>query len=259
MNNKNVIDIEERIPTLKDRRKQRANRRLIFYISFFFILITIVTYFQSSISHVKSVEVTGNIHVPTDLIVVKSRLLDETSMWGINEDAIKNDLLAHQEISNISIARAWPNTVTLLVEEYERIAYIQEDGLYTPLLENGEVLSSLEEAFIPYDAPLIVDFVNENQKMQMAQELLDTPQYIRERISEIYLAPSENDPLRIILYMNDGFVVHSTIRRFSERISPYPSIIEHLDPAIEGIVHMRMNPYFERFTSEEDEVVESEG
>ncbi|MCD8509650.1 MAG: hypothetical protein LRY73_07065 [Bacillus sp. (in: Bacteria)] len=38
MDHKKIIEIEERIPTLKERRKQRANRRLIVYISMFFFI-----------------------------------------------------------------------------------------------------------------------------------------------------------------------------------------------------------------------------
>ncbi|UTR15185.1 Miff domain-containing protein [Salipaludibacillus sp. LMS25] len=36
MKEKKVIKIEERIPKLKERRKQRSNRRLIMYVSVFF-------------------------------------------------------------------------------------------------------------------------------------------------------------------------------------------------------------------------------
>ncbi len=48
-----------RIPSLKDQRKQRANRRLLFFLSFFFLLLLLMVYFQSPLSHVRNITVSG--------------------------------------------------------------------------------------------------------------------------------------------------------------------------------------------------------
>ncbi|MDG5788285.1 cell division protein FtsQ/DivIB [Evansella sp. AB-P1] len=258
--NKKVIEIEERIPKLKNRRKQLANRRLIFYISIFFILVTIIMYFQSSFSLVKTVEVSGNIHVSEEWIVDKSQLLPETSMWNINEEGIRTRILSNPEISSLSITKNWPNTIHLEIGEYERVAYVQGNDTYYPLLETGKQLSSEKDVVhIPFDAPILMGFTDEDKKSQLAAELVNVSSSIRNRISEIYYSPVENDTFRLMIYMNDGFVVNSTIRNFAERIAPYTAIVEQLDPNEEGIVHMRMNPYFESFEVEEEEESESEG
>ncbi len=36
-------------------------------------------------------------------------------------------------------------------------------------------------------------------------------------------------------------------------MAPYPSIVRELDRHREGILHMRMSPYFEEFNHEEEE------
>ena len=259
MSNKTIVDLEERVPTLKERRRQRANRRLITYVSVFFLLMTLVTYFQSSFSDVKSVEVSGNQYVSSQWLIENSHLLTEVSMWRIDEEGIKSDLLTHSNISEISLSRQWPNTVEINVSEFKRVAYIEEEGNFFPLLETGELLTE-EDAQVssPYDAPIIIGFENTEVKLQMAEELTIVPEALNQRISEIHLSPTENDPLNLVIYMNDGFQVNSTIRRFAERIAPYPSVVEQLDSGIEGIVHMRMNPYFESFEIEEEEEGESE-
>ncbi|MBU9720439.1 MULTISPECIES: cell division protein FtsQ/DivIB [Bacillaceae] len=259
MKNKKVVELDERIPTFKERRRQRANRRLILYISVFFLLMTIVMYFQSSFSHVKTVEVEGNEYISTNWIITNSELIPEVSMWRINEEAII-EKLTRPEIASLEINRRWPNTVIINLSEYERIGYLASEGTYFPLLETGHILSEIDHVVsAPHDAPLLFDFHDEDSKKEIAKELSLMPISLRERISEIYHAPVENDASRLVLFMNDGFVVHSTIRRFSERLAPYPSVVEQLEPGEEGIVHMRMNPYFESTKVEEEEEGESEG
>lgn len=259
MRHKKIIEIEERIPTLKERRKQRANRRLIVYISLFFLLMTVVAYFQTSFSHVKEVAVVGNVHVPKSWIVGQSELLPEVSMWLIDGDVIQEKLLSHPEIKSVSIVRQWPNSVAITIEEYERIAYLEENGSFYPLLSNGNTLKGDAYASTPYDAPILIGFSSDELKEEMAKELHQVAPSLRQRMSEILLTPSDNDPGRLTIYMNDGFLVSSTVRRFAERISPYPSVVEQLDVNVAGVVHMRMNPYFEPFEMEEEEESESEG
>lgn len=261
MNHKKVVEIEERIPTLKERRKQRANRRLIIYVSTFFLLMTIVIYFQTSFSNVQQVEVNGNIYTEEEWIIDTSALLNDVNMWTIDRDTVIGNVEEHPLINEAAIQRQWPNTVSINVEEYEIVAYIKDGHEFLPLIETGE---TLPEPFIhspfPYDAPILNDFSDEDQLLTLfAEELSKVKDHLRYHMSEIYLTPTENDQTRLMIYMNDGFVVSTTIRDFAERISPYPSVVEQLDPNEEGIVHMRMNPYFESFHEEEDEEVEGEG
>lgn len=260
MADKKIIDIEERIPTLKEKRRQRANRRLIFYVSFFFFLILIIVYLESSYSDVKYVNVIGNQYVSSDWIVETSKLLDDVSMWGIDEAEIEEDLLTHPVLASVKIEKQWLNTVNIHVVEYERIAYVEEGDTFLPLLETGHTVENFEDTSIsPYDDPILIGFENDDVRKELANELTNVSPSIRQRMSEIHLSPIENDPNRLMIYMNDGFVVSSTVNNFAERIEPYPLIVEQLDPDEEGIIHMRMNPYFESFEVEGDEEGESEG
>ncbi|MCD8509649.1 MAG: FtsQ-type POTRA domain-containing protein [Bacillus sp. (in: Bacteria)] len=219
---------------------------------------TIVAYFQTSFSHVKNVEISGNVYVPEEWIVEQSELLPEVSMWLIDGDVIQEKLLSHPEIEAVSLVRQWPNTVSITIEEYERIAYVEEGESFYPLLSNGVTLRGKEYESVPFDAPILAGFGSTELKEEMAKELNQVAPSLRQRISEIYLTPVDNDPSRLTIFMNDGFLVSSTVRRFAERIGPYPSVVEQLDVNVEGIVHMRMNPYFEPFEKEEEDS-ESEG
>ncbi|WP_026689994.1 cell division protein FtsQ/DivIB [Alteribacter aurantiacus] len=263
MDEKKVVEIEGRIPTLKEKRKQRANRRLIVYVSGFFLLMTAVIYFQSSFSYVKSVKVYGNEHVMDDELIGLTHLLDDVSMWRYDASNIVNSLEAHPEIKEASLSRHLPNTVVVTVEEYSRVAYVNESGDYLPMLETGGILANTDRTERPYDAPVMYGFLENDALTEMAVELTKLPEGLHQRISEVHLVPAENDPQQLKVFMNDGFEVHSTMGNFSERIAPYPTIVSQLDRDAKGIIHMRMSPYFESYTTDEsiegEDAGESEG
>ncbi|WP_416151040.1 cell division protein FtsQ/DivIB [Salipaludibacillus sp. HK11] len=261
MKEKKVVEIEDRIPKLKERRKQRTNRRLIFYVSIFFTLMLMIIYFQSSFSKVQQVNVEGNGFASDDWVIERSELLEEVSMWNINENEMVERISEHEAIDFIEISREWLNTVNIAVNEYARVAYIHDSGTYYPVLETGDIYQTdNHETFNPHDAPVLHDFENDDIRRTMVHQLVGTQTGIRHRISDIFLDPVENDQQRLTILMNDGFVVSSTVNNFADRISSYPSVVEQLDPEVAGIVHMRMNPYFERFDmDEEEDEIESEG
>jgi cell division protein FtsQ len=257
MKEKKVVKIEERIPKLKERRKQRSNRRLIMYVSVFFTLMLFIIYFQSPFSHVQNVEVNGHYFASSEWIISESRLEENVSMWNLGVSGIVERLTAHEAIKSVEVSREWLTTVSLNIEEYERIAYIYNGEGYDPVLTTGDVYtngSESNQSFVPYDAPVLRGFEDDDIRGEMVNELAETPAALLQRMSDIILDPTENDPYRLTILMNDGFTVSSTVRHFAQRIAPYPSVVEQLDPNVEGIVHMRMNPYFERFdVDEEDE------
>ncbi len=256
MSDEKVITIHDRIPKLKEQRKQRANRRLIFFLSFFFFLILLVVYFQSPLSHVRSIEVSGNYYIADETILKASNIHVGTSMWNIDKDAEAN-IVAIDEIKSVEIKRVFPTTISINVKEYVRVAYLYEDEKYYPIIETGKFLREIGQEEFPADAPILKNWEQGTVVEELATELTKLPDNIGNRISEIYHTPIDSDPLRITLFMNDGYEVHSTVRNFSELISPYPSIVKELGPGKQGIIHMRMSPYFEEYNTEE--AIESEG
>jgi cell division protein FtsQ len=259
MSKEKVVTINERIPSLKEQRKQRANRRLLFFLSFFFLLLLLMVYFQSPLSHVRNVIVQGNYFVTEADIIKLSKINNGTSMWNLEKEEVTDRLLSHKEIANVSIDRQFPSTVRLNVEEYSRIGYLYRDDKYYPILETGQYLDELPKNEFPADAPFLIDFTQGEILAELSAELQKVSSRLIERISEIYYEPTDNDALAIVLYMTDGIEVHTSIRNLSENLAPYPSIVKELDENKKGILHMRMSPYFEELEAEEETDIEGEG
>ena len=69
------------------------------------------------------------------------------------------------------------------------------------------------------DGPLLINFKDEQYLQRMAVELSKIPVDIFNLISEISWEPTEKNKYKILLYMNDGFIVDATIRNFSNKMT----------------------------------------
>src|SRR5699024_12476680 len=84
MEKEKVVSIEDRIPKLKESRKKKANRRLLFYLSIFFVLIAIIVYLQSQLSHIRHVDIQGNHELTEDEVIAESGLTMGDNIWMFN-------------------------------------------------------------------------------------------------------------------------------------------------------------------------------
>jgi cell division protein FtsQ len=254
-----VVVLEDRIPKLKQQRKQKANRRLIFYLSIFFLLLLCVIYFQSPLSNVSSITIEGNRNVSTSEIKKISGLTTKTSFWKIDNEMVEKKIEEHIEIKNAEVQKVFPNKILIKIEERKRVAYILKNAKYIPILENGMLLKNKHGDVVPADAPVLVHWKKAEDIQEMAKELKKLPNSIKNSISEIHHTPEPTDPLHITLFMNDGFEVSATVRNFAKKMLAYPSIVSKLDPTVKGVIHLEVGAYFKAYEQKGDGKSESEG
>ncbi|MFC4320270.1 cell division protein FtsQ/DivIB [Litchfieldia salsa] len=241
-----VVTIEDRIPKLKQKRKQKANRRItITIICFFFMVITVV-YLQSPLSKVSSITINGNQHVSDENLIKLSGLSDRTSFWKINKNDVVANLVQHEEIRSAVAKRKLPNHVVIEVEELRRVAYVSDEGQVYPVLENGKTLKALDDTGQAVDAPFLVNW-NDGDIVELATELKKLPLGIANSISEIHHTPDDSDRLHITLFMNNGYEVSVTLRGFAEKMLAYPTVIRELDPTLKGVIHLDVVPFFREY------------
>lgn len=263
MAEKKVISIEDRIPKLKEARKKKTNRRLVFYLSLFFILISIVVYLQSPLSYIQHIVVNGNEYVAEDVIVELSELSNENNLWSVSLTDTVEKIKKHPELKDVQVQRKLPNSIVINVEELEKVAYIKLEDSYMPLLENGEVIDSIEVSKWKGDAPLLIDFAKDTYIQEIADELQELPATVSTLISEIYWKPTEANPYKVLLFMDDGYQVESSIRNFARYLQTYPSIVSQLEEK-EGIIRIGeggavFDPYKKKDETEEEAENEIEG
>lgn len=237
MDDKKVVSLEDRIPKLKEARRKKTNRRLVYYLCLFFFLIAIVVYLQSPLSYIKSIHVSGHQYLTEEAIIEQAELLGNVNIWGIRLSDVEARINELPEVEQAQVQRKFPNDVEILVEELNKVAYVNRGEVYFPLLENGHLLESVYISDYQGDAPLLFNFTDEEYLMLLTEELGSLPETIASHISEIHWAPTESNPFTLELYMNDGIKVMIGIRNFTERMSSYPSIVSQLDGE-NGVIEM---------------------
>lgn len=257
-NNKNIVSIEDRIPKLKEARKKKANRRLIFYMTIFFFLISIIVYLQSPLSHVKTIDIQNNTFV-TDEEITKSIEIDtKTNIWTVDVSDTENKLKENPIIDEAMVSKKLPWTISIDIAEKQIIGFIEDQGKFYPVLENGEMLETAAYSHFNGEAPLMIGFTDREYLSKIASELKSLPEDILDLISEVHWEPEEDNKNNIFLYMSDGFIVQGTIRDFAEGMTAYPSVVSQLDPEVKGVIHVGVGVYFEAFTEEEQETSDDE-
>ena len=253
MENGKIVSIEDRIPKLKQQRRRKANRRLIVLLLLFFLLIACIIYFQSPLSHVKMVNISGNRAYSDQEITEVMDITEDTNIWKVKSKKIESKLVKLPEIKSAQVKIHFPSTVTVSVKEYKRIAYISKAKAFWPVLENGQVLDEKKTSNLPLNAPVLYSFSEGNELIEMIENLELLPSKVLNSISEIHHDPKKSDAYHITLFMNDGNEVSATIRTFAEKMAYYPSILSQLDPDQKGVVNLEVGSYFKAYDHVEGE------
>lgn len=248
MSKKKIVSIEDRIPQLKQSRKKKANRRLVFYLTIFFLLISVIVYLQSPLSNVKQIVISGNSFVAEKEVIGLSNVNEETNIWAIDKKGIEEGVLDHPVIESVDISRKLPSTIEIQITEYDLVGYLRSDDEVHPILGSGITLPIHIESFS--EAPLLIGFTEEDYLKNMTSELEKLPKSILNLISEIHWKSTKENKNKIVLYMNDGYIVQGTIRDFANKMQVYPSIVSQLDPDSKGIIHIGVGAYFEEFNED---------
>lgn len=257
-----IIDIEDRIPTLKERRRRRTNKKFSILLFLFVTTLLIVLYFQSTYSQIQKITLTGEKLVPEQLYIEESTLKIGDSMWSFNESKIENLIANNAWVESVKVQRKWLTSVHIQVNEFKQIGYLEDGDFLHIILENGQIIKT-DGQVIPKDGPLFTGFDEEKIRKRMIKELNDLDNEVLTGISQIKYTPTENDAYSIQVYMNDGNEVKAIIPSFGEKMNFYPSIVSQLNPEVKGIVDLEVGTFFQPFVDVynvpvEEEVLENE-
>ncbi|WP_193745397.1 cell division protein FtsQ/DivIB [Geomicrobium sp. JCM 19055] len=142
-----------------------------------------------------------------------------------------------------------PDNITHYCPRTDRTAYLHNNDQFIPVYGNGKLMEEQSLDTYPSDAPIIFNWQNEELLEAFFVELDKLGSGMINHISEIH--PSDDDPTLLRLFMNDGIEVETTIENFASYMAPYPTVARQISEPSDGILHMKMSPYFEAFNPEE--------
>ncbi|CAJ1001975.1 MULTISPECIES: cell division protein FtsQ/DivIB [Bacillales] len=237
---------EERIPHVKEQRpKRRVNRKLVFLLGLFFLIILVIVFIRSPYSKVQQIQVYGNDIYPAEQVVKNSGLVIGMQFLNVWESDVRTSLKPLEGIKDVSVERSFPGVIRLHVEEYRRVAFWNgPDGSRYPLLENGRVLKQVNFANRVVDRPLISSWSAPELLPQLAKALAKLSPGVLGEISDITLTPTAYDKQRVTLYMRDGNEVRSVLHKLDSMLNWYPTIAKELPQGVKGVLSLFEQPWF---------------
>ena len=246
LNMEKVIDIEDRIPTLKKRRKKRTNRKFIVLILLFFLVLSVLLYFQSPYSDIKTIEVKGAHLVEDHYYIEASKVVKGQSMWGFKVNDVEQAIMQDAWVEDVTVKRKWLQKVMIEVKELKKVAYLAENGSYYPLLENGKRFEQADDN-IPIDAPVFMGITDEKKIHKLVKQLALLKPEVLALISQINSNESETNPNAIRLFMNDGYEVRAVISTLAEKLNYYPAMVAQILDLEKGIFDLEVGSSFKPY------------
>ena len=245
-----IIDLEERIPTFREKRRKRTNFKFTILIIVFIVIICVLLYFQSSISDVKRIEVSGGVIRDATFYEEQMQVKTGDSMWGFKTDELESNIKQFSWVKEVTVNRKLLNTVEVSIEEWTKVAYVAESGSFYPVLENGEVLRD-KVKIVPIDAPIFNPSEDEGLRKRLLKELSKLDQQVLSMISQITMPNSTDDKYAVTLFMNDGYEVRADVTTLAEKLNYYPSIVAQIGsgPTVEkGIIDIEVGTYYKAYS-----------
>ncbi|MEK3974426.1 cell division protein FtsQ/DivIB [Psychrobacillus sp. FSL K6-1267] len=252
-----IIDIEDRIPTLKEKRRRRTNKKFSILLFLFIFTLLVVLYFQSSYSQIQQIDLEGSNLFSKEEYIKQTGLTIGDSMWSFKEKDIEEALEKSDWVENVQVKRKWLSSIHIQVEEYKQVGYVESENTLQIVLENGKTIAP-EGHIVPMEGPIITGFENEKIRLRLIKELKKMKNEVLLTISQISYVPKENDKYSIQVYMNDGNEVQALIPSFSEKMNYYPSIVSQLNPDQKGVIDMEVGSFFEPYVEVFNETTDEE-
>lgn len=256
-----VIDIEERIPSMRKKRRRRTNKKFLFILTVFVLALLAILYFQSPYSKVGQIHVIGAYLYDPSVYMKQSRIEEGDPFWGFDVEQAEKALAEMDGIQKVEVSRKWLRDVEIDVTEWKSVAYLYNGDQYELLLENGSLFKG--GAKLETEAPILNSFDDAAIRKEMTEQLLLLDPDVYDVISEIIYEGTDEDPDRLKVYMNDGYEVRAAISLFADKMNYYPQVTAQLQGHEKGVIDMEVGTYFTPFSEmygmkEEGDIVDEE-
>lgn len=253
-----VIDIEERIPSMREKRRRRTNRKFIVMIAIFLFALLLILYFQSPYSRIDKIHIKGAELHDKHYYEQTSGLVAGELLWGFSAAKVAQQLERIDEVESVSISRKWLRDVEITINEWTTLAYIEKEGSYQALLENGSVFS--EEFVTPNSkVPILTNFTTASARERIIKQLnaMDGDAYTL--LSEVVYTGTKEDPTTITAYMDDGYEIHAVISTFAEKMVYYSDITAQLSEYEKGVIDFEVGTFFTPYSVLYGNIEDEEG
>lgn len=248
----------ERLPNIKHERNRRLVKRSLILIGLFSIPALLLLYYISPLAKLGGVSIKGNEKISTEIIEKELNFSVGDNLWSQyfdRKDNVKNLKKQELQIENAEVHLDGINHFVVDVKEYPEVAYLENDGKYSPVISNGKIIP-IEVEKSDGDLPILESFTGSKRILKVLEGHKKLSEEVKQGISQIKYSPTNENKELLEIFMNDGNKVLVSINDLASKMKYYPQIAKEMsDKGIRGIVDMEAGiysyPYTENSTTED--------
>ena len=249
--------MDELMPVLQEPvKKKKANIKLIVIVVLLFLAILAVLFFNSSISKISEIRITGAQFAKNEAIVKASGIRVGDAFFRPSSSAIKKEVETLPEVESAQITKKFPGVINISLKEHAAVAFeLSDEGHMIALLANGTSVDASNVSNLLIDKPVLTDWDKDDPiKKELAIKLASIPSKQLSDLSEILPIPSNAYPDRIRMYTRTKFEVITAVSVLTEKIEALNAVIETQEP---GKITMLLADTYVPFDSDDDSGVQS--
>lgn len=244
------------MPVLREPAvKRRGNRRLKMVLLLLFIVVLSVLFFNSSISEVSTVTVTGQRFVNEDSIRKLAGISIGDAFFGFTERSVERKLRTSKSIEQATVTKIFPGEIRIRVQEFAAVGYeLSPEGEIMAILSNGTSVPATNADFV-VDKPLLSGWKKGDPiKTALSKQLAAIPAQQLSDLSEIRPDPSNAYPDRIRIYTRTRFEVITAVSVLATKLDTLNAVTETQQP---GKVTMLLADTYEPYLPDSAENMET--
>lgn len=245
------------MPVLREPKQARGgSRKLLIILSILFIVLLAVLFFNSPISKISDIEITGLRYASEEEVRAAIQIGPGDSYFSTNEGTIAQRIKQLKTVELVTVQKSFPGRIVITIQEYRSVAFeVSPEGEVTVILSSGtSVVPTNQEIIV--DKPILSKWSDDDpNKGALSNVLSSIPAELLSDFSEIVPNPSNSYPDRIKIYTRTQFEVVTAISLLEEKINYLGAVIETQEP---GKITMLLADTYTPFSQEEGENGDSE-
>lgn len=226
--------MEHQLPAIKEpEKKEKGNKKILTILVILFIVIFTIIFFNSQLSKISEIQVTGVQYVTSSEVALKSGLKVGDSFFFQSLDKIEQRIAELSAVHTATVTRSFPGIYKITIIEHDVTAFeIKQDGTIVALLSSGTEIPTMSTQIQINDKPVLTGWSEEQaaDKLLLLMQLTLIPANQLIDVSEIMPYPTTAFPDRILIYTRTRFEVITTISFLKDKIEAMNGVIETQSP-----------------------------
>lgn len=229
MPKKSIVPVLKKEDLKKDDLKNRSGRKLLYVVIALFITVLIILFFQSSLSKIAIIEITGNELIPNSMIGQAAKLAVGDHFFSLSSRTLESELEKLPSIESVKVLKKFPGVIKIQVKEFARVAFqLAEDGTKEALLADCSVVKVVGFS-VPFDRPLLTSWRQDDPwKGKLCKVLGDVSPELLSDISEIKPIPTTAYEDKIKIYTRSKFEIITTVSYLPKKIDYFSFFINEM-------------------------------